>query len=78
MPSTITTIDSEAIHGLNEDTSRGSGLLCLAIVGGAVLPLLQGMLADNLGIQLAFTLPLVCYLYIAYYGLIGSKPKFNN
>jgi FHS family L-fucose permease-like MFS transporter len=42
-------------------------------VGGAVIPRLQGMLADNIGLQHAFFLPLLCYLYIVFYGLSGSK-----
>ena len=67
------TIFSLALNGLNRHTSQGSGILCLAIVGGAILPLLQGMLADSVGIQLAFILPVFCYLYIAFYGLKGSK-----
>ena len=68
------TIFSLAIKDLGANTSQGSGILCLAIVGGALIPLLQGMLADNIGLQLAFILPAVCYLYIAYYGLFGSRP----
>ena len=67
------TIFSLALKGLNRHTSQGSGILCLAIVGGAILPLLQGILADSIGIQLAFILPVFCYLYIAFYGLKGSK-----
>ncbi len=69
------TIFSLAIAGLKQYTSQGSGILCLAIVGGAILPLLQGMLADHLGVQLAFLLPLCCYLYIAFYGLKGCIPQ---
>ncbi|MFN3899880.1 MAG: sugar MFS transporter [Alishewanella aestuarii] len=69
------TIFSLAIQGLKQYTSQGSGILCLAIVGGAILPLLQGMLADQIGVQLAFVLPLVCYLYIAFYGLKGCIPQ---
>lgn len=69
------TIFSLALQELNEHTSQGSGILCLAIVGGAIVPLLQGALADLLGVQLAFVIPILCYLYIAYYGLIGSKTK---
>lgn len=69
------TIFSLALQELNEHTSQGSGILCLAIVGGAIVPLLQGALADLLGVQLAFVIPILCYLYIAYYGLIGSKIK---
>jgi FHS family L-fucose permease-like MFS transporter len=44
-------------------------------VGGAIIPLIQGALADKVGIHLAFLMPIICYIYIAYYGLIGSKPK---
>ncbi|MFT5163707.1 MAG: FHS family L-fucose permease-like MFS transporter [Alteromonadaceae bacterium] len=68
------TIFSLAISGLGKYTSQASGILCLAIVGGALVPLLQGVLADTIGIQMAFFLPLICYVYIAYYGLWGSKP----
>jgi len=69
------TIFSLALQGLKQYTSQGSGILCLAIVGGAILPVLQGMLADQIGVQLAFVLPLVCYLYIAFYGLKGCIPQ---
>ena len=69
------TIFSLAINGLGQHTSQGSGILCLAIVGGAIIPLLQGVLADTIGIQSAFFLPILCYLFIAYYGLVGSKVK---
>lgn len=72
------TIFSLALNGLGKHTSQGSGVLCLAIVGGAIVPLLQGVLADSIGVQLAFVLPIVCYAYIAYYGLVGSKPETVN
>ncbi len=62
------TIFSLALTGLGSHTGQGSGILCAAIVGGAVLPLLQGAFADHIGIQHAFFIPLTCYLYIAYYG----------
>ncbi|MBO9600159.1 MAG: glucose/galactose MFS transporter, partial [Cohnella sp.] len=68
------TIFSLALHGLGRYTSQGSGILCLAIVGGAILPLVQGGLADTIGIHLAFLMPIICYAYIAFYGLKGSKP----
>jgi MFS transporter, FHS family, L-fucose permease len=55
-------------------TGDGSGVLVMAIVGGAILPLIQGFLADRLGIHHAFILPVLCYLYIVYYALIGSRP----
>ena len=62
------TIFSLALTGLGRHTGQGSGILCAAIVGGAVLPLLQGAFADHIGIQHAFFIPLTCYLYIAFYG----------
>ncbi len=62
------------IVGLGPLTSKGSGLIMTAVVGGAIVPFLFGALADKIGIQHAFILPILCYLYIAYYGLIGSKP----
>ena len=68
------TIFSLAIAGLGKHISQGSGILCLAIVGGAIVPLLQGFLADSFGIQRAFLITVICYAYIAYYGLQGSKP----
>jgi FHS family L-fucose permease-like MFS transporter len=46
-----------------------------AVVGGAVIPLLLGKLADHWGIQHAFVLPVLCYLFIAFYGLAGHKPN---
>lgn len=69
------TIFSLAINRLGEATSHGAGVLCLAIVGGAIIPLFQGMLADSVGVQLAFILPVFCYLYIIFYGLSGYKVK---
>lgn len=69
------TIFCLAIVGLGKHTGQGSGVLCLAIVGGAIVPLLQGMLADTIGLQMSFILPIICYVFIAYYGLVGSKPK---
>jgi FHS family L-fucose permease-like MFS transporter len=71
------TIFSLAIQGLGKHTSQASGILCLAIVGGAILPLLQGFLADSIGVQLSFLLPVICYVFIAYYGISGSKVKIN-
>ncbi|HEY1901688.1 MAG TPA: sugar MFS transporter [Terracidiphilus sp.] len=63
-----------AIAGLGPMTSKGSGLIMTAVVGGAVIPPLIGALADRVGIQNSFVIPVFCYLYIAYYGLWGSKP----
>ena len=67
------TIFTLGIDGLGKMTGKGSGLLVMAIVGGAILPVIQGALADKFGVQLAFILPALLYLYIVYYGLAGSK-----
>jgi FHS family L-fucose permease-like MFS transporter len=67
------TIFTLAIDGLGKLTAKGSGVLVMAIVGGAILPIIQGALADRIGIHLAFTLPAICYLYIVYYGWRGSR-----
>lgn len=62
------------IAGLGPMTGKGSGLIMSACVGGAVIPYLLGTLADRIGIQHAFVVPVACYLYIAYYGMWGSRP----
>lgn len=63
------------VAGLGPLTGDGSALLIAAIVGGAIIPELQGVLADRIGIHHAFILPVICYLYIAFYGFRGSKPR---
>ena len=63
------TIFSLALEGLGELTSRGSGLLCMAIVGGAIVPFVQGALADSIGLQTSFFVPALCYGFILYFGL---------
>ena len=68
------TIFTLAIDGLGKRTGEGSGVLCMAIVGGAIIPVAMGWLADNVSLLYAFVLPLVCYLYIAYYGRKGHMP----
>jgi FHS family L-fucose permease-like MFS transporter len=67
------TIFTLGIDQLGPLTGKGSGLMIMAIVGGAILPVLQGALADSIGIHMAFIMPAVCYLYIVYYGFIGSR-----
>jgi FHS family L-fucose permease-like MFS transporter len=72
------TIFSLAVNGLGKHTGQGSGILCAAIVGGAILPVVQGIFADRIGIQNAFFIPVLCYLYISYYGWKGYKfPGLN-
>jgi len=48
--------------------------MIMAIVGGAIMPVLVGVLADRIGIHHSFILPLICYLYIVYCGFKGSRP----
>jgi FHS family L-fucose permease-like MFS transporter len=62
------TIFSMALHGLGRYTGQGSGILCMAIVGGAIVPFAQGALADSMGVQLSFLLPAACYAFILYFG----------
>ncbi len=62
------------IAGLGPMTSKGSGLIMSACVGGAVIPVAIGWVVDHLGYQWALVLPVLCYLYIAFYGFVGSKP----
>ena len=69
------TIFSLALYGLGRLTSNGSGLLCAAIVGGAIVPVVQGLMADAIGLQTSFVIPLLCYIYIAWYGAVGHKPR---
>jgi MFS transporter, FHS family, L-fucose permease len=69
------TIFSLGVSELGPLTGNGSGILNMAIVGGAILPVIQGAIADRVGIHHAFVLPVICYLYILYFGLSGSKPN---
>ncbi|MGB2635296.1 MAG: sugar MFS transporter [Candidatus Acidiferrum sp.] len=56
-------------------TGDGSGVMIMAIVGGAIVPLMQGWIADRIGIHHAFFLPVICYIYILFFALSGSKPN---
>lgn len=69
------TIFSLGVAELGPLTGKGSGIINMAIVGGAILPLVQGAIADRVGIQSAFWVPVICYLYILYYALVGSRPR---
>lgn len=85
------TIFTLAIKGLGDLTSQGSSYLVMAIVGGALIPLAVGYVADlyvpldlldvekesfnNEGLKVAYLVPIVCYAYIAYYGFVGSKTR---
>jgi MFS transporter, FHS family, L-fucose permease len=61
------------LSGLGPLTSKGSSLLVAAIVGGALIPLAEGHLADAVGVQHAFVIPATCYIYIALFGYLGGR-----
>lgn len=61
------------IHGLGKYTSQGSSLLVMAILGGAILPLLQGIIADKVDLKTSYIIPVLCYVYIAFFGLYCKK-----
>jgi FHS family L-fucose permease-like MFS transporter len=63
------TIFSMALNKLGPYTGQGSGILCMAIVGGALVPFVQGFLADSIGLQMSFIVPAVCYTFILFYGV---------
>jgi FHS family L-fucose permease-like MFS transporter len=63
------------LAGLGELTSKGSSLMVQAIVGGAILPLAEGHLADRIGVQHAFIIPAVCYVYIAIFGILSARRR---
>jgi FHS family L-fucose permease-like MFS transporter len=65
-----------AVDGLDKgELSMASGIINTLIVGGAVIPVLMGLVADGLGVRYAFILPIICYLYIVFFALIGSRHK---
>ena len=64
-----------AIARLGKDTSQASSLLVMAIVGGAILPVLQGLAADTIGVHASFFVPVGAYAYIAWYGWKGYRPS---
>jgi FHS family L-fucose permease-like MFS transporter len=64
-----------AIKGLGKYKSQGSSLLVMAILGGALVPVLQGAFADAYGLHASFIVPIFCHVYIAFYGINGYKSK---
>jgi FHS family L-fucose permease-like MFS transporter len=69
------TIFGLAHRELHLNSTYGSALLCTAIVGGAIVPIIQGFFADKIGIHFSFFIPVLCYLYIFYYGIKGYDSK---
>jgi len=69
------TIFALSIKNLGSQTKRGSSLLVMAIIGGAFFPAIMGRISDAVSIQRAFVVPLLCYVFILYFGLSGYKPS---
>ena len=69
------TIFSMTVEGLKKNTPYASGLLCTCIVGGALVPLLQGVLADNVSLRFSYIVPFICYFYIAW---VAPKLQFKG
>ena len=63
------TIFSMSVHKLGPLTGQASGVLCMAIVGGAIVPFLQGALADSMGLRPSYVVPLACYAFILFFGI---------
>jgi FHS family L-fucose permease-like MFS transporter len=68
------TIFSLASEGLGPRAAEGSGVICMAIVGGAVVPLLTGNAADHWGLKQAMIVPAICYCGILLYGWYARRP----
>jgi FHS family L-fucose permease-like MFS transporter len=73
MSITYPTIFALGIHGLGVETKRASSFIVMAIVGGAIMPLFMGWLADNWGMRAGFLMPLICFVFIALYGVVWRK-----
>ena len=71
------TIFSLASEGLGRRAAEGSGIICMAIVGGAIVPPLTGHLADRTGLHFALLLPALCYAAIGGFGLHARRPAAN-
>ncbi len=67
-----------AIAGLGKHTSQGASLLVMMILGGAILPVIMGAIADGYGVHASYIIPLFSYMYIAFYGINGYKPYKNS
>jgi FHS family L-fucose permease-like MFS transporter len=68
------TIFALGIAGMGSLTGKTSALISMAIVGGAIVPIVLGAVADSIGLQKSFVVSAICYMYIAYYGASGYRP----
>jgi FHS family L-fucose permease-like MFS transporter len=69
------TVFTLALARLGKQSGEASGAMCMAIVGGAVVPVFMGFVADHVGLVTAFSVPVACYAYIVHYGLSGHVPR---
>lgn len=69
------TIFALGVKGLGHHTKLGSSLIIMAIVGGAIVPPVMGVIADRIGIQQSFWLPTICFTMVAFYGFVGYRPN---
>jgi FHS family L-fucose permease-like MFS transporter len=67
------TIFALGIRGLGEHTKLGSSLIVMSIVGGAIAPPLMGHIADISSMRMGFALPMICFVFIAFYGAFWQK-----
>ena len=67
-----------SVEGLGRFTSQGSGILVTMVVGGAVIPEVQGLLADRFGYGRSFSVVLLCYLYVLFFALYGHRPESST
>jgi len=68
-------IFSLSVEGLGKYTTKASGILSAAIAGGAIISFSQGYLKDHSTWTVAFMIPVICYLYLVFFGLNGYKSK---
>ena len=68
------TIFALSLRGLGPLTKLGSSLLVMSIVGGAIIPAVMGFISDRSSIQVAFVVPLICYVYVLYFAIRGHRP----
>jgi MFS transporter, FHS family, L-fucose permease len=72
------TIFSLAIEDIKEDTEIGSSLIVMAVAGGALFPVLMGLISDYSNIQISYIIPLLCFFVIAWFGIRGYKPTIQS
>ncbi|MOA55166.1 L-fucose-proton symporter [compost metagenome] len=69
------TIFALGIKDLGNQTQKGSSLIIMSIVGGALVPYLMGYLADKESVAIAYSVPLICFVVVAWYGIKGYRIK---